>query len=113
MGTRYLNIFGDEKSNGDWIKKLYRYKWERDIRLLSKTADTYTQDIFDAVVCTVQLEWIFLKRVTKDMVQAFTGLEKVLWETFLPCIFFLKIKTLPPIVGALSKFPIKKSGLGL
>ena len=40
-------------------------------------------------------------------------LEKVLWETFLPCLLFGKSKTLPPIVGALSKMPVKKSEMVL
>ena len=31
----------------------------------------------------------------------------------IPCLFFGKSKTLPPIVGALSMFLVNKSGLGL
>ena len=38
---------------------------------------------------------------------------KVLWENLLPCLFFGKSKTLPPIVGALSKLPVKKARPGL
>ena len=34
-------------------------------------------------------------------------------ETFLPCLFFGKTKTLSPIVGSLSAMPFKKAGLGL
>ena len=34
-------------------------------------------------------------------------------ETFLPCIFFGKTKTLSPAVGDLSTMTAKKSGLGL
>ena len=33
--------------------------------------------------------------------------------TFSPRLFFVKTKTLSPIVGALSKMPVKKSGLGI
>ena len=51
--------------------------------------------------------------MNKDTVQAFMELEKVLWETFLPCLLFGKSKTLPPIVGALSKMPVKKSEMVL
>ena len=35
----------------------------------------------------------------------------MIWETFLPRLFFGKTKTLSPIVGALSTMPVKKSGL--
>ena len=61
----------------------------------------------------VQSEWIFLQCVNKDTVQALMELENFLWETFLPCLLFGKSKTLPPIVGALSKLPVKKSEMGL
>ena len=37
----------------------------------------------------------------------------MIWETFLPRLFFRNTKTLSPIVGALSTTPIKKAGLGL
>ena len=43
----------------------------------------------------------------------FTGVEKMICEIFLPRIFYGKTKTLSPVVGALSKIPVKKSGLGL
>ena len=37
----------------------------------------------------------------------------MIWETFLPCIFFGNKKPLSPIVGALSTIPSEKSGSGL
>ena len=51
--------------------------------------------------------------MTKKMGHAFTGLEKLLWETFLPRLFFCKSKYIPPIVGTLSTIPVKRSGLDL
>ena len=47
------------------------------------------------------------------MGDAFTGVEKMIWETFLHHLFFGKTKTLSPIVGTLSKMPIKVARLGL
>ena len=41
------------------------------------------------------------------------GVEKIIWETFLPSLFFGKIKTLSPIVGNISMMPIKVDGHGL
>ena len=61
----------------------------------------------------IQSEWIFLKHLTWDTEDEFAGVEKILMETVLPCIFFRNKKPLPPIVGALSMMPVKKSGLGL
>ena len=63
------------------------------------------------MVHAIQYEWIFLQRLTKYMEQAFTGVGKVLWENFLPCLFFGISKIPPPVAGDLSMFPVKKSGL--
>ena len=65
------------------------------------------------VTRAVQLQWIFLHRVTKDTVQALTGLEYFLLENFLLRLFFGKCKTLPPIIGALSMLPVNKFRMGL
>ena len=43
----------------------------------------------------------------------FSGVEKIIQETFLPRLFFRKAKTLSPIIEALSTMLVKKSGLGL
>ena len=37
----------------------------------------------------------------------------MIWETFLPRLFFVNMKTLSPVVGALSTMPINKPRLGL
>ena len=65
------------------------------------------------VVCAIQSEWIFLQRFPWDTGDAFWGVDKMTQETFLPSIFFGNIKSLSPIVGALSTEPVNKSGLGL
>ena len=36
----------------------------------------------------------------------------MIWETFFPLLFFVKIKSLSPIVGALSTLLVNKVGLG-
>ena len=51
--------------------------------------------------------------MTKDRGYAFAGVEKILHKTFLPRLFFEKYKYLPPIVGTLSKIPVKNYYLGL
>ena len=87
-GAIYLGVYiGDDVSKGDCLKKLME-KWEREIRSLIKIEDKYTQGSYAAVDRVVQLEWIFLQCVTKDTGQELTGMEKVLRENFLPCIFF-------------------------
>ena len=72
---------------------------EENINTISKTAGKYPQDSYAAVVRTIQSEWIFLQRITWDTGDAFTGVEKMIQETFLPHLFFIKSKTVSPIVG--------------
>ena len=52
-------------SKGDSLKN-WTGKLERYIHALSKTVDKYPQESYAAVVRVVQLEWVFLQRVTKD-----------------------------------------------
>ena len=50
--------------------------------------EKYPQQINAATACVVQSEWIFLQLITKDMGQAFVGLEKnsssFLWKNKKP-----------------------------
>ena len=41
------------------------------------------------------------------------GVEKIIQENLLPCLFAAKTKTLSTVVGDLSTIPVNKSGLGL
>ena len=59
---------------------------------ISETVGKYPQESYAAVVRTIQSEWIFLQRVTWDTGDTFAGLDKVVQETFFPCLFFRKKK---------------------
>ena len=56
----------------------------------------YRQESYAAVACTVQLESIFLERVTTDMGQAVTGLEVILRGKLFASYFLGKIDNPPP-----------------
>ena len=47
------------------------------------------------------------------MGDTFAGVEKMIWETCLPRLFFVKTKSLSPIVLTLSTMLANKFGLGL
>ena len=81
--------------------------------MISEMAGKYNQESYVAVVCEIQPEWLFLQRVTWYTEDAFAGLEKIIWEAFLPRLFFRNTKPLSPIVGNLSMKPINMAGLGL
>ena len=73
----------------------------------------YPQESYAVVVHSIQPEWKFLQRVKNNTGDALKGVEKMLQETFLSCLFFGKSKSLSPIIGTLSTIPFKRSGLGL
>ena len=87
--------------------------FNRNISTMSKTAVEYPQDSYSTVVRVIQSEWIFLQRVTWDMGDTFTGVEKIVCENFLPHLFFGKKKILSLIVGPLSTMTIKMAVLGI
>ena len=86
--------------------------WEKNINTTSETAGKHPQDSYAAVVRSIQLEWILLQHVTCDTGDSFAGVEKMIRETFLPCLLF-KMNPPPLVVGALSTMPVNKYGLGL
>ena len=113
MGTHYLGCYiGDHDSKINWLRE-HTLMWEKNINTIRKTSGKDPQEIYTVVVCEIQSEWVFIQRVTWEMGDAFAGVEKMIWEDFLPRLFFGKTKTLSPIVGAISTMPVKKSGLRL
>ena len=78
-----------------------------------KTAGKYLQENYAAVVCAIQLEWVFLQHVTNNAGDTFAVVEISLQETFLPRLFFVKSKYLTPLKVNLSTMSVKKYGLGV
>ena len=87
--------------------------WEHNICTISKTMGKYPQESSNTVVRAIQSKCIFLQRVTTGTGDAFAGMEKMIWETFLPLLLFGKTKPLIPIVGDLSTMMVNKSVLAL
>ena len=102
----------DNESKIDWLRES-TLTWEKNIGTISKTVRKCPQESYGAVLGVIQLEWIFIQRVTWYTGGAFAGVEKIIQKILLPRLFFGNTKTLSPIVGALGTMPIKLSGLGL
>ena len=98
---------GDE-SKINWLRERMLTS-EKKISMIRKTAGKYPQESYAAVVRAIQSEWIFLLQVTRDMGCEFVGVDKMIQDTFLPHLFFIKTKTLSLIVGDLSTMPINTS----
>ena len=95
--SRYLGVYiRDDKSKRDWLRER-NMTWEKNIVTISKTKGKYSQESYDAVAHVIQSEWIFMQRVTWDMVNAFAVSEKMLWETFLLRLLFRRTKKISPI----------------
>ena len=84
-----LVFIGDDESKLDWLKNCTE-TLERNIHTIRKSTGKYTQESYAAVVIAIQLEWCFIQRVTKNMGDVFAGVEKIIWETFLPRLLFEK-----------------------
>ena len=113
MGACYFGSYiSDDKYKRDWLRE-HTLVWEKNISTISGTGGKYPQENYAAVVHAIQPEWIFLHHATWDTRGAFTGVEKMIWETFFFRLFFGKMKTLSPIVGSISTMLVKKAGLGL
>ena len=81
-GVRYIRGFnGDNAFRREW-PKVRTNIWERNICKISETLGKYPQEIYAAVVCEIQSEWIFSQRVTRNMGDSFSGIEKLTQETF-------------------------------
>ena len=68
--------------------KYWPDKLEGNIHAVIKMEVKYPQVSNDEVVCAIQLEWIFLKRASKDTVQAFVGVKKFFGGNY--CLIFLQ-----------------------
>ena len=78
-----------------------------------KGGEIYSEKLLHGFLCDPNLVYIFATRDTIYTVQAFAGVGKVLWETFLTWFLFAKLETLPPVEVSLSAFPVNTLGLGL
>ena len=88
-------------------------KWDIYICAVTETVKKYLQDSYALADRVIQSEWIFFQPMKKDMGQAFAGLEKVMRGIYLPRLFFVISKTLPPVVVDLSTLSVNKFGLVL
>ena len=96
-----------------FVGNVYIYFHNELNHTIRKTTGKYPQEIYASGVLTIQLEWIFLQRVTNNTGDTFCGNGEYTPGKFLPSLFFGKPKSLSPIVGNLSTMSVKKSDLGI
>ena len=65
--VRYLRGYiVDGKSKHHWLKKGTE-TWEKKIFIINKNMGKHPQESYAAVVCEIDLEWVFLQHNTKNM----------------------------------------------
>ena len=85
----------DDESKHNWLRER-TLRWEKNITTIRNIAGKYPQEIYATVLCAIQSEWVFLKHVTCETGDAFVGVDKMIRETCLTCLFFENMKTLSP-----------------
>ena len=89
-GASYLGSFiGDGEYKWYWLQD-HTAEWEKNIHTTRKTTVQYTQESYAVVIRVIQLEWIFLQRVTKNTGCVFVVVKNIIQETFFPRLFFVK-----------------------
>ena len=64
--AHYIGSYiGDNESKCDWMKD-HTLMWERNICTISKTVGKCPHESYAAVVCVIQLEWMFIQWVTMN-----------------------------------------------
>ena len=86
-GSRYLGKFiGDGAAEKRWLARRVE-GWAESVGTLAGVARKHPRSAYARLKKSLQQEWEFVQRVTLGIGDAFSPLEKALWETFLPALF--------------------------
>jgi hypothetical protein len=110
-GSRYLGGFiGEAPDQQAWIQEKTA-SWVSVIRELALVAEKYPQVAYAGLQKSLQQEWQFLQRVTKNLAEEFGAIEEAIQEKFLPALFGDDITNdVPQRIACL---PVKKAGLAI
>jgi hypothetical protein len=87
-------------------------KWKEVVEELASVAVNYPQSAYTALQESLQQEWQFVQRYVKDIGDAFTDVEKAIYQSFLPALFgddFDEDDPRPRLAG----LPAKHAGMAL
>ena len=62
----------DDESKRDWFRER-TLPWENNINIIRETTGKHPQNIYTAMVRTIQSEWLFLQRITWETGDLFAG----------------------------------------
>ena len=71
----------DDEYKRDWMKNIME-TWEWNICKIRKTAGGYLQESYTTVVHVIQLAWVFLQCITRNIGDTFAGVLTIIQETF-------------------------------
>ena len=86
-GSRYLGGFiGEGETKKSWLEGKVAV-WAESVETLAVVSCKHPQSAYAGLQKSLQQEWLFVQRVTPGIGDAFSSVEKVLRETFLPELF--------------------------
>jgi hypothetical protein len=86
-GARYLGGFiGEEDARREWLREKAEV-WKEAVLDLASAAPNFPQAAYSGLQKSLQQEWQFVQRVTKNIGPEFESVEQALSETFLPTLF--------------------------
>ena len=87
MGSLYLAPFiGEDDALRNWLRAKTKI-WEEAVVDLASTAPSFPQAAYYGLQKSLQQEWQFVQRLTKDVGSEFKPVELTLFGTFLPTLF--------------------------
>ena len=111
-GDRFLGGFLGETSTRDqWLKNKIS-DWVFGVQELARVAQSYPQTAYAGLQKSLQQEWQYLQRVTADIADHFSPIEKAICDDFLPALFgepCLEDSYRRPLAA----LPVKHAGLAL
>ena len=85
-GKRYVGAFlGSRKALERWLQPQID-DWVYGVKRLAMVARRYPQTAYAGLVKSLQCEWQFVQRVTRDAAQLFTPIEEAIKSHFLPAL---------------------------
>jgi hypothetical protein len=111
-GDRFLGGFvGEASTRDEWLKKRIS-EWVSGVEQLAAVAATEPQTAYAGLQKSLQQEWQYLQRVTKDVSEHFAPIEAAISDKFLPALF--GEPTLDDNYRRrVSTLPVKHAGLAL
>ena len=110
-GHRYLGGYiGDKEAEGRWLAEKIK-GWAESVEILAGASCKHPQSAYAGLQKSLKQEWAFVQQVTPGIGDAFSPVETVLKDTFVPALFKGLGDGVPEI--GVTRLPVKQDRLDL